>query len=84
MDGDEWPIMDEATMYLYRVEAEMQDGFLLTVVVAAETEAQAFRFAENRLLQYTVAKPAVSRLSILEKKPLRKGAGYVIPTVEEV
>ena len=71
------------TVYLYRLEAEMKDGSLLTAVVAAETEEQAFKYAENRLLQYTVEKPAVERLSILEKKPLRKGTGYVVPTVTD-
>ena len=76
--------MEEKTMYLYRVEAEMTDGAVLTVVVAAESEEQAFKFAENRLLQYTVAKPDVRQLSLLEKKLLRRGTGYVIPTVPEV
>lgn len=75
--------MDEKNLYLYRLEAEMGDGPLLTVVVAAETEEEAFKYAENRLLQYTVARPDVRRWSLLEKKPLRKGAGYVVPAGPE-
>jgi len=71
-------------MFLYKVEAEMKDGSLLTVVVAAANDEQAFHGAENQLWQYTVAKPAVNRWSLVEKKPLRPGAGYVIRTVPDV
>lgn len=53
-------------MFLYKVEAEMKDGSLLTVVVAAANDEQAFRGAENQLWQYTVVKPAVNRWSLVE------------------
>lgn len=74
---------EEPAMYLYKVEAEMKDGALLTVVLAAESDAQALTGAENHLLRYTVATPSVDSLSLVEKKPLQKGTGYVIPTAQE-
>ncbi len=74
---------EDGDMFLYRVEAEMKDGSLLTVVLAAPSETEALNRAGNHLLRHTVATPAVDRLSLVEKKPLRKGTGYVIPTLQE-
>ena len=74
---------DTKETFLYRVEAELQDGRLLTVIVAAYSDQQAFHHAENHLLRHTVAPPRIDSLSLVEKKPFRRGAGYVFETAKE-
>lgn len=72
---------EQTESYLYKLEAVLEEGRLLTVVVIANSDERAFRFAENNLLRHTIAPPRLAELSLVEKKPLgRQGVGYVVET----
>lgn len=64
-------------MYLYRLEAETSAG-ALAVVIVAEGEEQAFAAAEEHLQRHFLPAPAVAELTIVEKKRIAPGAGYVV------
>lgn len=64
-------------MYLYRLEAETSRGFL-AIVIAAEGEEQAFAVAEEHMQRHFLPPAEVLELSIVEKKRITPGAGYVI------
>lgn len=67
--------------YLYKLEAILEEGRLLTVVVIANSDERAFGTAENNLLRHTVSPPRIKELSLVEKKPIgRQGVGYVVET----
>jgi len=71
----------QAESYLYKLEAVLEEGRLLTVVVIAKSDERAFSTAENNILRHTVAPPRIKELSLVEKKPLgRQGVGYVVET----
>ncbi|WP_421617701.1 DUF3906 family protein [Brevibacillus sp. TJ4] len=73
--------LEQTESYLYKLEATLEDGRLLTVVVVANSDERAFRSAENNLLRHTVVPPKLTELSLVEKKPLgRQGVGYVVET----
>jgi len=72
---------EQTESYLYKLEAELEEGRLLTVVVLAKSDERAFSTAENNILRHTVAPPKIKQLSLVEKKPIgRQGVGYVIET----
>ncbi|GEB32862.1 MULTISPECIES: DUF3906 family protein [Brevibacillus] len=72
---------EQAESYLYKLEAVLEEGQLLTVVVIAKSDERAFSTAENNLLRHTIVPPKVKELSLVEKKPLgRQGVGYVVET----
>lgn len=72
---------EQAESYLYKLEAVLEEGRLLTVVVIAKSDERAFSTAENNILRHTVAPPHIKELSLVEKKPLgRQGVGYVVET----
>ncbi|MDF2678934.1 MAG: hypothetical protein K0R47_124 [Brevibacillus sp.] len=72
---------EQTEIYLYKLEAVLEEGRLLTVVVLAQSDERAFSTAENNILRHTVAPPKIKELSLVEKKPIgRQGAGYVIET----
>ncbi|GIO09092.1 hypothetical protein J31TS6_51200 [Brevibacillus reuszeri] len=72
---------EQAESYLYKLEAVLEEGRLLTVVVIAKSDERAFSTAENNILRHTVAPPRIKELSLVEKKPLgRQGVGYVVET----
>jgi hypothetical protein len=72
---------EQTESYLYKLEAVLEEGRLLTVVVIANSDERAFGFAENNLLRHTVSPPKIKELSLVEKKPLgRQGVGYVVET----
>ncbi|WP_018750476.1 DUF3906 family protein [Paenibacillus sanguinis] len=66
-------------MYLYRLEAETSAGWL-AIVIAAEGEEQAFAAAEEHMQRHFLPTPEVLELTIVEKKRITLGAGYVIRT----
>lgn len=71
---------EQTESYLYKLEAVLEEGRLLTVVIA-KTDDRAFSSAENNLLRHTIAPPRMKELSLVEKKPLgRQGVGYVVET----
>ncbi|QDS32995.1 DUF3906 family protein [Brevibacillus brevis] len=72
---------EQVESYLYKLEAVLEEGRLLTVVVIAKTDERAFSSAENNLLRHTIVPPCIKELSLVEKKPLgRQGVGYVVET----
>ncbi|MGZ0050387.1 DUF3906 family protein [Brevibacillus gelatini] len=72
---------EQTESYLYKLEAVLEDGRLMTVIVVAKTDERAFSSAENNLLRHTIAPPKIKELSLVEKKPLgRQGVGYVVET----
>ncbi|GIP46980.1 hypothetical protein J53TS2_05710 [Paenibacillus sp. J53TS2] len=66
-------------MYLYRLEAETSAGAFV-IVIATEEEEKAFAAAEGHLQRQVLPAPAVTELSIVEKKRIAPGAGYVVAT----
>ncbi|WP_068786391.1 DUF3906 family protein [Paenibacillus phocaensis] len=66
-------------MYLYRLEAETSAGSFV-ILIAAEGEEQAFRAAEGHLQQQVLPAPVVTELTLVEKKRMAPGAGYVVST----
>jgi len=66
-------------MYLYRIEIELAEQ-LVYLIVVAETDEKAFSYVESHMDRHFLAAPAQIEVSILEKKRLDKGAGYVIET----
>ncbi|RRJ64794.1 DUF3906 family protein [Paenibacillus oralis] len=64
-------------MYLYHLEAETSAG-LLALVIAAEGEEQAFAAAEEHVQRHMLPAKAIGEISIVEKKRIVPGAGYVI------
>ncbi|GAB6934641.1 MAG: DUF3906 family protein [Calditerricola sp.] len=74
--------MAEAGWYLYRLEARLNDGRLVTVVVAAANEEKAFQYAESHLERDLVFRSRVAELSLVEKKSLHPGVGYAVVTAE--
>ncbi|WP_229106306.1 DUF3906 family protein [Paenibacillus sp. 1001270B_150601_E10] len=67
--------MEMSNMYLYRLEASSSNQQLDCVVIAG-TEEEAFQQAEV-LMDKGMMDKEWDELSIVEKKRLSKGAGYV-------
>lgn len=67
-------------MFLYRIEAQWEDRLQAVAIVAAETDEAAFEYAEQFLEKHYLVLPKLDELSIVEKKRLNKGSGYIIET----
>jgi hypothetical protein len=67
-------------MFLYRIECDTSRGAAIAIIAAATDEA-AFSAAEVHLLRHYVAMPEVRSTTIVEKKRVEKGSGYIIETV---
>lgn len=70
-------------MYLYRLEADTSAGPFV-IVIAAEGEEQAFAAAEEHLQRQVLPAPTVKELTIVEKKRIVPGAGYVVAIGSEL
>jgi hypothetical protein len=64
-------------MQLFRFEVETDERTVHVVVVAADEEA-AFATAELEVEKNFLKLPTISSVTLLEKKPIRKSAGFVI------
>lgn len=64
-------------MKLYRLEA-VADGTEVVLVIVANTEEEAFHFADIELEKHFLNVPQVEDLTMHELKSVRSGAGYVI------
>lgn len=64
-------------MFLYKIDAAMEDKNACIVVLADSDEA-AFNYVEGHLARHYVRMPTVRELAIVEKKRVEKGSGYVI------
>lgn len=64
-------------MTLYRFEA-IVEGKEVALVVAAQSEEEAFQFADIELEKHFFKVPQVDDLSMNELKKIRSGVSYVI------
>jgi hypothetical protein len=65
-------------MFLYRIECQVKGKDLEHVIVLAESDLHAFDCAERLVKQQSLAPVDILETVILEKKPAKLGAGYVI------
>ena len=65
---------------LFRFEVEIE-GRSLAVVVAASDEEAAFLAAEREVERNFLKLPVIDAITLLEKKPIRKTAGFMIESV---
>lgn len=65
---------------LFRFEVEIE-GRSLAVVVAASDEDAAFLAAEREVEKNFLKLPVIDSITLLEKKPIRKTAGFMIESV---
>jgi hypothetical protein len=66
-------------MFMYRIEIELSDQ-LVYFIVLSESDEKAFSYAEEYLVRHFIAKPVVKQLSIVEKKRVQAGSGYLLET----
>ncbi len=67
--------------YLFKLEAVLTGGKMMTIIVVADADDKAFTYAENHLLRHTIVPPKVKELSIVQKQPIQRGGvGYVVET----
>ncbi|WP_026674971.1 DUF3906 family protein [Alkalihalobacterium bogoriense] len=64
-------------MYLFKMEVVLDIGNVV-VIVSAKDDESAFSLAEIEIEQHYLKLPDIKELSIVEKKPVRKGTGFVI------
>lgn len=64
---------------MYRIEIETNDQSAYLIVLS-ESDEKAFEYAEDHLVRHFVKKPEVKQLSIVEKKRVQAGSGYLIET----
>ncbi|MBB5324991.1 hypothetical protein HNQ34_002090 [Anoxybacillus tepidamans] len=64
-------------MNLYRFEVTTKRG-IIYVVIAAHDDEQAFRLVEIELEKHFLKIPDFTDISLHEKKPIRRGGGFVI------
>jgi hypothetical protein len=66
-------------MHLFKLEVQLetQTAYLLVI---AENEEKAFSYLDDHLSQHFIKRPFVREASILQKKSLRAGQGYMIET----
>ncbi len=64
-------------MFMYRMEAQHKVT-LDVLIVISESDEQAFSYAEELLEQHYLVKPEGVQLSIIAKKYIKAGSGYLI------
>ncbi|MCM3760412.1 DUF3906 family protein [Alkalihalobacillus oceani] len=63
--------------YLYKFEVDLADKSV-TVIVAADSEEAAFTAAEQEVEKCFLKLPEIGEITLLEKKPLRKTAAFMV------
>ncbi|MBB3852079.1 hypothetical protein GGR98_001333 [Parageobacillus caldoxylosilyticus] len=66
-----------AAMFLYRFEVTTKTE-VIYVVIAATDDEQAFRLVEVELEKHFLKVPDYTDISLHEKKPIRRGGGFVV------
>lgn len=66
-------------MFLYKIEIELQDQ-VVYLILAAENEEKAFSYVDSHMDRHFLKSPHKQEVSIVEKRRLDSGAGYVIET----
>ncbi|MEC0249086.1 DUF3906 family protein [Paenibacillus chitinolyticus] len=69
-------------VFLYKIELELKES-LAYLIVVAETDAKAFDAVEGHLVRHFTVAPEVVQTTIIEKKRVGNGAGYVIESAVE-
>jgi hypothetical protein len=64
-------------MFLYRFEVETEEQ-TVDVVVAANNQEEAFLTAEKEVEKNFLKLPVITYVTLLEKKPIRKTAAFVV------
>ncbi|WP_420769147.1 DUF3906 family protein [Parageobacillus thermoglucosidasius] len=64
-------------MFLYRFEVTTKTEIIYVVIVANDDE-QAFRLVEVELEKHFFKVPDYTDISLHEKKPIRRGGGFVV------
>ncbi|WP_226534926.1 DUF3906 family protein [Fictibacillus halophilus] len=64
-------------MYLYRFEVSLKSE-IISVVIAASTDEQAFQLVDVELEKYFLKQPDLEEISLYEKKKIRSGNGFVL------
>lgn len=65
-------------MFLYKIEITTRDLSSLVAIVIADSDEKAFSYAESQVRRQYVIVPEISEISLVEKKYLDKGKGYLI------
>lgn len=65
-------------MFLYKVEIVTEENQSLVAVILAESDEKAFSYAESQLRRQYLVPPKVAQISVVEKKYVEKGKGYLI------
>ncbi|MCL7747132.1 DUF3906 family protein [Halalkalibacter alkaliphilus] len=65
-------------MHLYRFDVEIEERGNVTVVVVAANEESAFSTAEQEVEKNYLKLPIITSITLQEKKPVGKTAGFVI------
>ncbi len=66
-------------MHLYKLEIVLEEQTVYLLVVA-ENEEKAFGYVDEHLAFQFVKRPEVKEVSLIQKKSLRAGQGYIIET----
>ncbi|MDQ0256608.1 hypothetical protein J2S74_004030 [Evansella vedderi] len=69
-------------MQIYRFEGIINETKKVTVIVAAKDDDAAFDRAEIEIESNYLKKPVIEELTLLEKKKLTSGGGFVIEGTE--
>ncbi|UFJ39210.1 DUF3906 family protein [Brevibacillus humidisoli] len=69
-------------MFLYKLEVITQSAGPFVAVVLADSDEKAFSYAESQLNRQHLIPPTIQEISLVEKKRVEKGKGYVIQTTD--
>ncbi|WP_232695778.1 DUF3906 family protein [Brevibacillus daliensis] len=69
-------------MFLYHVEISTTDEKNLVAVVIADSDDAAFKYAQTLAKRQFSPSQEIKESTIIEKKYLEKGRGYVFQTLE--
>lgn len=64
-------------MFLYKLEIQLESQ-LVYLIVLADSDAKAFEYVEGHMARQYLKVPEIKELSIIEKKRVEKGSGYLI------
>ncbi|MET3290698.1 DUF3906 family protein [Brevibacillus fluminis] len=67
-------------MFLYKVEIVTVENESFAAIVLAESDEKAFSYAESQFRRQLLTPPAIKEISVVEKKYVEKGKGYILET----
>lgn len=66
-------------MFLYKLELSTAANSYVAVLVA-DSDEKAFTYAESLLKRQHLIPPDIRAISLVEKKYVERGKGYIVPT----